>query len=101
MGIFSFLRRKKKEEGFGEASTQEFPEEHDLGGSFEQSQDIGFKPRFNEPVSPYPSQQFSQPSGLSATDAQLIMAKLDVMNHRLELMDRRLQVIEDIAKQSR
>ncbi len=52
----------------------------------------------------FPTQNsFSQPPQLdiNSKDIQLILAKLDYLSQKLELMDRRLQLIEQIAKESR
>ncbi len=109
MGIFSFLRRKKKGDGlnFQEGAKEaEVPEvEQGKAEGFNGSADFGgneFGPRpsFADQRHFSMSPQLQQ-TGLGPSDVQLVLSKLDLINHRLEVIDRRLQVIEDIAKQSR
>ena len=98
MGILDFIRRKKKEEEFGDnfdntsSSNEDYHEEtlgphpfHDQ--TLEEPSDL--KPRIFEDI-----QQ------LGGKDIQLLLAKVELINQRLEVIDRRLQVIEKIAKES-
>ena len=108
MGLFSIFKRKKENE-FAETTDTGFNQgdNADLGTDFNSQpdfghgnyKDLGARPSFPEPA-PFPQpSNFSQ--GLSNTEIQLILAKLDVITQRLEAMDRRLQIIEDIAKNSK
>ncbi len=109
MGVFDFFKKQKKEEAFTgiEAANDfvdtELNQDNDEGfASAGRNEDLGFKPRFNEPISQFQTpQQNTQSSGLTNSDIQLLLTKLDLINQRLEVIDRRLQVVEDIAKQSR
>ena len=102
--MFDFLKRKKKEEGFDAQAENAFPDagEADFNNSNVPETDLGFRPRQQEPLQPFsPGPSFTQTSGLSSSEVQLVLAKLDILSQRMELMDRRLQVIEDIAKNSK
>ena len=99
MGIFSFLKRKNKEE-FSPVEDNSFSQPED---SFSSHQDFNAKDNFRQNFTQdqqfpqFPQPAFSQPN---STDIQLISAKLDLINQRLEILDRRLQVIEQIAKEN-
>ena len=77
MGIFSFLKRKKKDEELAP----------DLGP--------GLKP-INE------FRNFQAPLSETGQDynIQLIIAKLDLINSRLQNMEQKIALIEQIAKES-
>ncbi len=87
MSVLDFLKRKKEDQ----------IDLNELGIQEEEQ-----KPRFNEEEfkPAFPSRAEPQSSGISGTDVQLILTKLDLINQRLENMDRRLQVIEKVAKES-
>ncbi len=89
MGVFDFLRKKRDGEidleGLGIKDESEVQQSSD---------DEGFKPAFVERA------EFQSSSGISGNDVQLILTKLDLINQRLENMDRKLQVIEKAAKES-
>ncbi|MFA4886890.1 MAG: hypothetical protein WC595_01630 [Candidatus Nanoarchaeia archaeon] len=95
MGVFDFFRKKKDDD----LDLSAFDVKDESPGidqpKFEEEE---FKPAFPETTS------FNRPSppsqnGMSSTDVQLILTKLDLINQRLENMDRRLQIIEQLAKQ--
>lgn len=73
MGLLDRFR-KKEEVNLEELGIKEEPE---------------FKPAFPEAAD----------NNLSKSDVELIITKLDLINQRLENMDRRLQVIEKAAKE--
>lgn len=53
-------------------------------------------------INPLPEREVGlQPQQFSDRDIQLLIAKLDLISQKLESMDRRLQFIEDVAKESR
>ena len=75
MGIFSVFGKKKE-------VSVDVPQEIDFG--------------------PLPDKEQSfQPQQFSDRDIQLLIAKLDLISQKLDIMDRRLQFIEDVAKESR
>ena len=85
MGVFDIFKKK-----------EEFTLE-DLEPKDERS-----KPRFEEDFKPAFSgrEEFSKPS-FSETDVQLILTRLELIVQKLENMDRRLQVIEKVANDSK
>ena len=89
MGVFDFLHKKNEGEiDLDSLGIQNEEPVEEVGGS----QD--FKPAFPS------SHAGLANSGISGTDVELILTKLDLINQRLENMDRRLQVIEKVAKDS-
>ncbi len=88
MAIFDRFKKDKKE-GFDEGN--DLPaQSSDFGPSYPQD---NFQPNFS-PQTFQPIQQSSD------RDFQLVLAKLDIVTHKLEDIDRRLQEIEKIAKES-
>lgn len=94
MGVLDFIRRKKKDDEFAfnssaetsaEPLSQPFPEEN-LRPRFPPQEDL-------QPIS-FPS------NNPSSTETQLVLAKLDIITQKLENLDKRLQEIEKIAKES-
>ena len=60
-------------------------------------EDLGIKDEPAEEFKPaFPESSGS--SGITSTDVQLIITKLDLINQRLENMDKRLQIIEKAAR---
>ena len=106
MGLFSFFRKNKGEDVINEDNSfNDNPDindpQPDFGADFDKpNNNLGLnRPSFHEtqPSQPIYSQPtFNAPAGLNSTDTQLFLAKLDLINQRLEVIDRRLQVIIDI-----
>ena len=85
MGIFSFFKRKK--EG-------EIPE-------FNPSDEASFRDA-GPPIREPDFQQF-QPdlgTGVSQRDIELVLSKLEIINRKLDDIDKRIQYIEKVAKES-
>ncbi len=104
MGIFDIFKRKKEEPEFGNEEELAFPsqetEEPNIPPLDETRDEYGPKPRFQE--TPFASPQTpARQTSLNDSDIQLMLTKLDLINQRLEVLDRRIQVIEEIAKESR
>ena len=76
MGIFDRFKKKKEEE------------------FVDFSEDSGFESQIQEP---FQQQNFSSTNN---QDIQLLLSKLDLINVRLESIERRLAEIEKIAKES-
>lgn len=98
MGMFDIFKKKKEEEGFGTDFSETTTDNSDDENTSFSHDDLGMKPRFNESESPA---MFNEPvkNNSGDKDMQLIIAKLDTINQRLELIDRRLQDIERLAKE--
>lgn len=87
MGVFSFFKKKKEE-------VPEFnqPEEPDFRGDVFQQQPLG-GPDF-------PKFQPDFPAGVSPRDIELVLSKLEIINRKLDDIDKRVQYIERVAKES-
>ena len=94
MGVLDFLKKKKDEQiDLGELGVKE-----DSAGSY---RDEEFKPAFAD-RSEFEKPTFAAQSqkGFSDTDVQLILTRLELILQKLENMDRRLQIIEKVAKEA-
>lgn len=96
MGLLDMFKKKKplpKMDFKSHGST-------DLG--LKKSHDMGMpKPRFEEPAEP--RRDFNLPRAtqpVQPQNNQLLIEKLDKVSHKLDLMDKRLEIIEKIAKES-
>src|SRR3989338_5001635 len=103
MGLLGFLKRKKEDDfGFEDLDRQidETPEEN---SSLENNtalsnplpnnnfNDEGFRPAFS-------NQHFAGGSSDFGDDKRLIISQLELINKKLDVMDKRLEDIEKIAK---
>ncbi|MBS3152781.1 hypothetical protein J4230_05220 [Candidatus Woesearchaeota archaeon] len=96
MGVFDFIRGKKKEEfepAF-DTTSSDLPGEEPSVENYDETLGKRFSP---QPSDLQP--QFTQISTANR-DTDLILTKLELINQKLEVLDRRLQVIEKIAKES-
>lgn len=84
MAVFEFFKKKKKEDVAGVDLVPEL----DLGAIAERPESL--QPNFT-----------GLQQNLSDRDVQLILAKLDLLNQKLDNVDKRLQFIEQVARESR
>ncbi len=100
MSIFEVFRRKKKEE-------EELPvlDVGMAGGGMHERPEIDFAPDLGpmpkEDDRPTFTNIHPMQTGISDKDIQLILAKLELINRKLDDMDNRLMFIEKIAKESK
>ena len=111
MGLLDIFKKKKEEapdfnRDFGaDQNTSEDFSQDDFSNSdnFNNNQSPFLKNDNLSPTFPNPTQfpQQFQSQDMNGKDIQLVLAKLDYLSQKLELMDRRIQLIEQIAKESR
>ena len=93
MGVLDFFKSRKE----GEVDLEELGIKEEAADE-PRYQEESFKPAYSERET-FESPSFPKSEGMSETNIQLILTKLDLINQRLENMDRRLQVIEKLAKE--
>lgn len=90
--MFEFLKRKKEDEGF--SSAEETDEVKGLDSTIPGS--------FSPPEIEKPAIFSSASSGVvTERDVQLIIAKMELINNRIEELEKKLDEVLEIARQSK
>ena len=97
MGLLDSFWHKKKEEGDFEAPNDNL---NDREPTFSPLPDRDLQPNFPD-FKPGRPLDFDKQETITSRDIDLILSKLELINKRLDEMDRRLQFIEKVAKDSR
>ena len=83
MGVFGFLKRKKEEPEFNPPDDASF---RDASLPIKEPDFQPFQPDFA--------------AGFSQRDVELILSKLEIISRKLDDIDKRVQYIEKVAKES-
>lgn len=103
--MFNFLKRKKEEE-FSAVESADAGDEvksHEIGGleDFNADSNLGLNPRHEELAKPDIFAGNTSSAGVNEKDIQLIAVKVDLLAKKLEDVERKLDEVLEIAKQSK